>query len=153
MKHGILKENIWAFENDNKVYSEAVDNLLALNKLLEYHSLNSPGVLITNFALPSKVESKEAYQSLAKLASLYLYPKKYINENFQPGEWGMDQNEWYEFVKKDFENYYGEFITRFIMDYASVFLPLICQICLMSISKRLLMYFYIKCVVTINHLI
>lgn len=167
INNGILEENIWAFENEDSAYSEAVENLVwlypkakiikgkidnffantpikfdiiyldfcgpimsvkskcikTLNKMLEYHSLNSPGILITNFALPSEENSKEIFQALIKLASLYLYPKEFISETIQPGEWSMEQEEWYELIKSDFEYYYGEFITRFIMDYTSVFLP------------------------------
>lgn len=167
ISQGILEENIWAFEYENSLYCDAVENLMkiypkakifkgkidvffkntpikfdiiyldfcgpimsrkskcirTLNKMLEYHSLNSPGVVITNFSLPTKEESEETYNSLTKLASLYLYPKDYINEEVQPGEMGIDQDEWFELIKKNFEYYYGEFITRFIMDYASIFLP------------------------------
>jgi hypothetical protein len=98
---GLLPENIWAFESENSVYSEAVISALnsefpfikiinggldsfveaspqrfdiiyldfcgplpsrgkkqktlsALTRVLAKHSLNSPGVLITNFSLPTE---------------------------------------------------------------------------------------------------
>ena len=167
--NGILEENIWAFESNNNLYKEAVNNLIdkfpkskiykgkienffsntpikfdivyldfcgpimvksnknksivTLLKLIKSHALNSPGVLITNFALPSEEQDKQGRELLAKLTTLYLYPKRFINSKICISEQGIEINEMIKLVEENLEFYYGEFISRLIMDLASVIVP------------------------------
>lgn len=176
--HGILSENVWAFESDAFTYLNAVNSVLeskfpfikiikgdigaffavspqrfdiiyldfcgplpsrakkqrtlsVVTAILAGHSLNSPGVLITNVALPSEQQDKNGHQLLAQLAATYLYPKEFVetnkkaDENFIEGPvaHGLDFAEWLAVVAGDVEDYYGQYITRLLMDHVSVISP------------------------------
>ncbi|MCT7991973.1 hypothetical protein [Laspinema olomoucense] len=173
---GVLPENIWAFESDNKIYPTALKSalksefpfikiinggldmfieaspqrfdiiyldfcgplpsrkkkqktILALTKILAKHALNSPGVLITNFALPT-IEDETGRSLLSKLVSCYLYPKAFVeNEDSESGfsegavAQGLDTDEWFKKVSNDLDYYYGQFVTRLLIDHASLISP------------------------------
>lgn len=176
VKHGILPENVWAFELDKNIYNQAVmaaleskfpfikiyqlpitsffeiapikfdliyldmcgslaskerKNLHTIVSLLHLHTLNSPGILITNCALPSREDDSVGWDMLSKLCTCYLYPKDFL-ESDEPEEHeleegaianGYDPDEFLEVVQDNLEFYYGQFITRLISDLASVVVP------------------------------
>lgn len=99
--------------------------LKIISSMIKFHRLNSPGVIITNFALPDITKSIEV-EEYSKLISKYLLFKSTIpNENL------IDRNVTIEeqiiqlsnLIKCDFETYYGHFITRVLMDIPSVIIP------------------------------
>lgn len=102
-------------------------NLETISSLFYNHCLNSPGILLTNFSLPSKEQDENGRKLIAGLVSAYLYPKAILengdkNENFTEGPYaqGYSFDKWFNIVHNDLENYYGQFITRLINDIASV---------------------------------
>lgn len=104
--------------------------LTALTRVLAKHALNSPGVLITNFSLPTEEQDATGRTLLAKLVACYLYPKSFIesedsesNLSEGPISHGLDPSEWYQKVSADLDFYYGQFITRLLMDHASLVSP------------------------------
>lgn len=176
-QHGILPENIWAFESEYSTYSKAIqsalnsefpfikiinggiDNFLeaspqrfdiiyldfcgplpsrnkdqktlyAISKILSRHSLNSPGILITNFSLPNKEGDNTGRQLIAKLVSNYLYPKSFLESNNLESDFiegpiahGQKPKDFLKIVETDLENFYGQFITRLLIDHSSLISP------------------------------
>ncbi|EJG0412290.1 hypothetical protein C4D16_RS17615 [Vibrio parahaemolyticus] len=97
--------------------------LKTISNILSYHTLNSPGSLITNVCLPTEEQDSESRKLLAKLVGLYLYPKSFLEcsehyNNVTEGALahGYDLEEWLEIVESDLDNYYGEYITRLLID-------------------------------------
>ncbi|MDE3022807.1 MAG: class I SAM-dependent methyltransferase [Pseudomonadota bacterium] len=101
--------------------------LTALKRILARHALNSPGVLITNFSLPTIEQDEVGGSLLSKLVSCYLYPKELLEDKdsqkgfFEgPVAHGLDPDEWFKEVSNDLNYYYGEFVTRLLIDHASL---------------------------------
>ncbi len=163
---GIHPQNIWAFENNNYTYLQAINNynslpfpqpkivkgsienffkytpkkfdiiyidacgtivsnqhaLRIISSLFKFHRLNSPGIVITNFASTDEIDD------FSKLIAQYLFFKDNLftrNEkelvNFEILE---DQIvNFKELINKNFEEYYGEFITRVLMDLSTSIIP------------------------------
>jgi hypothetical protein len=174
---GVLPENIWAFESENSIYSEAVVAALAsefpfikllnggidafleaslqrfdviyldfcgplpsrnkkqktlrvLTQVLGRHALYSPGIVITNFALPTVERDPTGRALLAKLVACYLYPKEFLEDKTSPSGFiegpiahSYDPEGWHKLVEGDMENYYSQFVTRLLMDHASFISP------------------------------
>ena len=171
---GILPENVWAFESDNKTYGDAVlstlqsrfpfikifngnissflklsplkfdiiyldfcspiasseeKNLKVIINILSRHALNSPGALITNFSFPSKENDLPNWEPRTKLISYYLYPKMFLESNDEDNNLTegvvheLDIDEFIHLIQQDADNYYGQFITRVLIDAASVTVP------------------------------
>lgn len=102
--------------------------LLAVTRVLARHALNSPGALITNVSLPTEAGDALGRALLAKLVACYLYPKEFLegdgdNTPEGPIPNGMEFDEWLEVVTGDLEDYYGQFVTRLLMDHASFISP------------------------------
>lgn len=102
--------------------------LLAISRVLACHALNSPGALITNVSLPTETGDSEGRALLTKLVACYLYPKNFLegdNETTPEGPIaeGYDFDEWLKIVSADLEDYYGQFVTRLLMDHASFISP------------------------------
>lgn len=102
--------------------------LLAITRVLARHALNSPGALITNVSLPTESGDAAGRTLLAKLVACYLYPKEFLEgdgENTPEGPiaQGLEFDEWFSIVNGDLENYYGQFVTRLMMDHASFISP------------------------------
>ena len=102
----------------------------AITKILAQHSLNSPGALITNVALPTEEQDEQGRELLAKLVACYLYPKGYLENHdldsgFTEGPifQGLDFDAWMNLVRSNLDDYYGQFVTRLIMDHASFISP------------------------------
>ena len=113
--------------------SKKQKNLSTIISLLNNHVLNSPGVLITNFSLPSRKQDKIGNELLSKLVAYYLYSKEYIEKlNFTKDYDNLDEgavctgytlDEWFKLISDNLEEFYGQFITRLIMDCASIIVP------------------------------
>ncbi len=93
---------------------------------LFYHQrLNSPGVLITNFAKPN-IKKDHIKKEFTTLISLYMVLKRMPNTQIISGDTlkieGFDDI--YKNINEDFEAYYGDFITNILSDLASVIIPL-----------------------------
>lgn len=172
---GILPENIWAFESDAGIHSEAISSalssefpfikiinsgidiflevspirfdiiyldfcgplpsrgsdqktLLAISRIIARHALNSPGALITNVSLPTEKGDRVGRSLFARLIACYLYPKQFLEGDGDttpegPIFEGHDFEQWLSIVDSDVERYYGQFITRLLMDHASYIVP------------------------------
>lgn len=101
--------------------------LSALTRIFSKHALNSPGALITNFSLPLEEQDSAGRSSLAKLVSCYLYPKEFLEDKHSesgfsegPVAQSMSPDEWHKIVLSDLEYYYGQFVTRLLIDHASL---------------------------------
>ena len=168
---GILPENIWAFESENKVYSQAVASALnsefpfiklingniqsfvevspqkfdiiyldfcgplpsrntkqktlgAITKILSNHAINSPGILITNLSLPTELQDSSGRELISKLVATYLYPKESLEDSTGDMVEGPvfhehDFETWLNIVQTDLDIYYGQFISRVLLDNAS----------------------------------
>lgn len=165
---GILPQNIWAFESDNRTYRTALDNfeegeypqprilrqnintffqqapkkfdivyidacgsipstqhaLKCVSTLCLYHRLNSPGVIITNFAMPdiTTEEINDFYEVVAQ----YLFFKKWPDEDIEINECGIVSEQYDDFfneVKENFNLYYGEYISAVLRDIPAVIIP------------------------------
>lgn len=166
---GVLPQNIWAFESDNKTYGKAISTyeeggfpqprilkqnietffqqtpkkfdiiyidacgsipssqhaLRCISTICQNHRLNSPGVIISNFAKPD-IE-KESIEEFYEVISQYLLFKNYPNLDIKIGSSSIENMEYRELYKKveeNFEHYYGEFISAVLRDIPSVIIPL-----------------------------
>lgn len=102
--------------------------LYSITKILSKHSLNSPGVLITNVALPTKEQDESTRRLLAKLVTCYLYPKDFVehgNNGFIEGPiaHSIYPDQWLKKVESKLDNYYGQFITRLLIDHSTFISP------------------------------
>jgi hypothetical protein len=176
-KHGILPENVWAFESDNKVYNNAImaalnsdfpfikivngsidsfldfspqkfdiiyldfcqpiinkgknnKSLKVITKILDKQSLNSPGILITNVSLPTEIQDKESRIAISKLIATYLYPKAFQESNTSPSGFedsaiacGYEFEDFLKKVSEELDEFYGSFVTRFLIDHVSILCP------------------------------
>ena len=121
-------------------------NLSTITSLLFNHVLNSPGILITNFSLPSETQDRIGRELIAKLVAIYLFRKTFLespdplepdikyynkytkNENLIPyaiyeGHIGLTFLEWKDRVLQHLEEYYSQFITRLLIDLSSMIIP------------------------------
>jgi len=101
--------------------------LKMLATLIDQHKLISPGCVITNFSNPD-VSKEEISDEYCNLIASYLYHKKDFFRDIKHDEKSLDIIiEYIEkctcIVKDQFEFYYGEFITRVIMDISSTIIP------------------------------
>ncbi|MEH1903096.1 MAG: hypothetical protein V7L04_17210 [Nostoc sp.] len=111
--------------------NEKQKTLATITAILAHHVINSPGVLITNVALPSERQDSKGLALLTKLVASYLYPKSFLenkissSENFIEGAtaYGFSFDDWIIEVQENIEFYYGHYITRLIIDLASVIVP------------------------------
>lgn len=104
--------------------------LLSITKILAYHALNSPGILITNVSLPTQEKDPEGRNSLSKLVAHYLYPKDFLEkrqsgDNFIEGPiaYGLTFDQFMKNVSDDMGFFYGQFVTRLLIDHASYISP------------------------------
>jgi hypothetical protein len=104
-------------------------NLSTLVSLINSHTLNSPGVIITNFALPTQEQDPKGRELLSKLVALYLYPKEFLENNDLchmtegPICNGISIDDWFLEVDSNLECYYSQFITRLVIDLCTVIVP------------------------------
>jgi hypothetical protein len=171
---GILPENVWAFESDNKTYDEAIvkalesefpfikiykgkienyfkilqtkfdivyldfcgvitssQTLSVVRDLFFYQKLNSPGVLITNFALPEENKKDSFWNNLIALSANYLFPKSFTESLTKYGGGftdsaeasGLSKEKFLSKAHRDPNTFYSQFITRVLFDLPSVIIP------------------------------
>ena len=167
---GVLPQNIWAFENERSIYSQALESidgssfmqpkivktsierffenspkkfdivyidacasfisdhhaLRCVASLFQNHRLNSPGILITNFAYLDKQNSSEVAQYVDLIAR-YKYIKHNRNDVFIDGSGNIrfkyDNDCINMQVKRELEDDYGSFVTTMICNAASITIP------------------------------
>jgi len=99
--------------------------------LLRHQRLASPGVLVTNFASPDTT-NQPLFDKYAHLVAHYLWPKSFLEGLTKNKEvtWmegpvfqGWTPKSFLTRVKKNFGEYYGQYITRQIFDLATVVVP------------------------------
>lgn len=133
----ILKQNIETFFQQTPkkfdiIYIDSCGSvpssqhaLRCISTICQYHRLNSPGVIISNFAEPDiKLESISGY---IEVISQYLFFKRYSSLEIKFDESGISNLEYIEFkqnVIKDFSYYYGEFISAILRDLPSIIIPI-----------------------------
>ncbi len=174
VKYGVVPENVWAFESENRIYDDAVmsalnskypflkiykgkfqnflehspikfdiiyldfcgtitssNTLPVVTALFAKQALSSPGVLITNFSYPNRDNDEKKWLNTIKLAVNYIYPKEFT-ENFTGTGGGCRESPTYlsespgdllKKVKRNPINIYSQFITRTILDLATVIVP------------------------------
>ena len=130
-----MKFDIIYFDACAPLPSPSSKTLKSLVSIFKNHKLNSPGALITNFSLPNEEQDEHTKKSIAKIVGAYLHPKAFLENNDDDNEkssikscaeaygYIYGDNEWNEIIYSDLENYYGQYLTRFINDIASVIVP------------------------------
>ena len=94
--------------------------------LCQYQRLNSPGIVITNFAKPDLTNSS-LFTQYVDLVALYIHIKENPNLdiNFEDGYLKITGlSDLKRKVQEDFETYYGKFISLIISDIPAVIVPL-----------------------------
>lgn len=100
-------------------------SLRIISSLLKYHRLESPGIIITNFALPD-ISKPKILDKYSNLIAPYLFLKSNlpIENCYRPDNIQIeDIVKFSKILSQDFESLYGHFITRLIGDLASVIIP------------------------------
>ena len=113
--------------------NEKQKTLATITSILAHHAINSPGVLITNVSLPNQQQDPKGFDLITKLVASYLYPKGFLekkepsdkNENWLEGAISnsFSFNNWLTEIENNINFYYGQYITRLIMDIASIVVP------------------------------
>lgn len=106
-------------------------NLSTIVAIAKYHSLNSPGILLTNFSLPTELQDESGHHILKRLIAGYLFPKSFLEEASHDSgitegstSQGYSEESWEEIVATDLPKYYSQFVTRLVMDVFSYLVPL-----------------------------
>lgn len=120
------------------------DTARVLATLFRHSALAPLGVLVSNFARPD-INKPEELARFGFLVGAYLYPKSFLESEdggsvegpeaygflFNPSaevtdEWGDGASpaDFLDEVKANFERYYGLFITRSLMDLATIVAPM-----------------------------
>lgn len=111
---------------------DSSETFSVIKEVFNNYKLNSPGVLITNFALPDNIALKEnKWNNIINLCANYLYPKQFTEKLTNYGGGYLESAETNsitpeEFIKKAFKNYktfYSQFITRVLFDLPTVLIP------------------------------
>lgn len=133
----ILKQNIETFFQQTPkkfdiVYIDACGSipstqhsLRCVSTLCMNHRLNSPGVIISNFAMPDIM--KDTINDYYEMVSQYLFFKEYPSEDFEINEYGIISEKYNELltrVRENFNLYYGEYISAVLRDIPAVIVPL-----------------------------
>lgn len=133
----IMKQNIETFfqrtpKKFDIIYIDACGSipstqhaLRCVSTVCQYHRLNSPGIIITNFAMPDI--SKNVIVEYYEVVSQYLFFKKYPSTSFEFIKGGIQSEEYSKLldnVSNNFEVYYGDFISAVLRDIPAVIIPL-----------------------------
>lgn len=133
----ILKQNIETFFQQTPkkfdiIYIDACGSipstqhaLRCISTICQCHRLNSPGVIISNFAEPDI--TSESIKEFVELVSQYLFFKNYPFLDVLFNENGISNLEYVKLkqeVQGDFAYYYGEFISAVLRDLPSIIMPL-----------------------------
>lgn len=95
--------------------------LRCLSTIFKNHRLQSPGVIITNFAEP---DIKHDY---IELIAQYSISKKNVNYRYTDNNTQLDFKEYRTLLKnieENFEKEYGEFISSVIRDISGIYVPM-----------------------------
>jgi hypothetical protein len=111
--------------------SEKQKTLATITAILAYHAINSPGILITNVSPPSEKQDRKGLDLLTKLVASYLYPKDFLEDKYDSSKnfiegaqaYGFSFDDWLSEIQTDIEFYYSHYITRLIIDLASIIFP------------------------------
>lgn len=169
---GVLPQNIWAFENQQNTYLQALQSidttnymqpkiiktsiehffentpkkfdivyvdacaplisdqhaLRCISSLFKHHRLESPGVLISNFADidQSHPQLREEFEDIiARYFYIKEIPTACLVETQGKISLTGDYEKYKKEVNKNFEAYYGDFITATICNAASISVPLL----------------------------
>jgi len=129
-----MKFDIIYFDACAPLPSPSSKTLKSLVSVFKNHKLNSPGALITNFSLPTQEQDPNTNDSIAKIVGAYLNPKAFLENNEEDSDsrikdgaeaygYIYGEREWNKIISSDLDNYYGQYLTRFINDIASVIVP------------------------------
>ena len=133
----ILKQNVETFFQQTPkkfdiIYIDACGSIPSVQHALrtiiticQYHRLNSPGIIISNFAEPDN--SKESIEEYYDLITLYLFFKTFPLLESSCLETRDRCDEYlslYDNVIQNFAFYYGEFISAVLRDIPSILVPL-----------------------------
>lgn len=123
--------------------SKEQKTLKIVSSIFRNSSLSSLGVLITNFSAPD-ISNLIDLENYSHLIAAYLYSKStldrskgsqiyssesaeaygfYLSKEIMPPEPGEKNKYFFDEVRANFDFYYGSFITRHIMDVASILAP------------------------------
>lgn len=124
--------------------SKESNTLRALATMFRHSALAPLGVLVSNFACPD-TSQPDVLDRYSFLIGAYLYPKSFMESktggsiegpqaygytfNYSPSaEDEIDEDDppkdFIDEVKANFEHYYGQFITRSLMDLATIIAPM-----------------------------
>ena len=80
--------------------------------------------------MPTNEQDSRGRRLLAKLAASYLYPKDFLENGEQDNNYtegavasSFDFDEWLPEIENNLDNYYGQFVTRLLIDHASLISP------------------------------
>lgn len=106
-------------------------NLATLSSIAKHQSLNNLGILLTNFSLPTEEQDAKGHNLLARLTASYLFPKAFVEEHKHDSKiddgpicHSVNEESWDKKVKADLPNFYGQFVTRLIMDIFTYLVPM-----------------------------
>lgn len=135
----IIKQNIDTFfkmtpKKFDIVYIDACGSvpsaqhaLKTISTMCKYSRLNSPGVIITNFASPDIEKEPEQILEWVEVITNYLYFKTYPDDLFDIREGKIVSEKFIRLeqdIKNNFKLYYGEFISALLRDIPSVIVPI-----------------------------
>lgn len=133
----ILKQNIETFFQQTPkkfdiIYIDSCGSipssqhaLRCISTICQWHRLNSPGVIISNFAEPDI--NSESITGFDEVISQYLFFRKYPFLEVSFDEIGISNSEYIEMkqnIQKNFSYYYGEFISAILRDLPSIIIPI-----------------------------
>lgn len=94
--------------------------------LCKYHRLNSPGIIVTNFACPD-LSKDSLLEEYSELIAQYLFFKQYPNSTIKITNASSVEDLYSRFknkIKTEFRTYYSEIITSSIIDIAALAVPI-----------------------------
>ncbi|WP_227779614.1 hypothetical protein [Paenibacillus sp. P13VS] len=93
--------------------------------LCKYHRLNSPGIIVTNFACPD-LSKDLILEEYSELVAEYLFFKQNPNDSIESVS-PLKSTEYDTFkskVKNEFKSYYSDLITTSVIDIAALAVPI-----------------------------
>lgn len=99
--------------------------LRCIATICQAHRINSPGIIITNFAKPTTDAALD--DEYVELISQYLFFKDNFNIDVSITEKGLTNESFLNMskkVKENFDFYYGEFISTVLRDIPSIIMPI-----------------------------
>lgn len=132
-QHVPMKFDVIYIDACGPLPSRSQKTLKTLSTILSHQRLESPGVLISNFAHPDLTNEVER-EFFTFLVGSYLYPKDFLEgltapfASFSEGPLvhGFEPDSGRSFadlIRSDFHYFYGQYITRQLFDLASLIVP------------------------------